>query len=277
MNFGTGFGTVYQRTIELLRYSSSVMYDALDRAGYCVLQDFMGSELLAELRHRTDELFAIEGDKAGSEFRQEAGAGRLANLVAKGKVYERIVAVPEVLAFVSSVLGDEPKLSSLNARYAKPGDEAQQPLHVDMGLLPDARGFAVCNTVWLLDDFTPENGPLRVVPGSHRWGKRPQDVLADCSAPHPEEVLVTAPAGTVVVMNAHLWHGGTANRTGAVRRALHAFYCRRDIPQQQYQKHLIPDDVQAGFSPELRRVLAFDDPLNDQISSKMTRASGFLK
>ena len=44
------------------------------------------------------------------------------------------------------------------------------------------------------------------------------------------------PAVTVVVMNAHLWHGGTANRTSAHRRALHAFYTRWDKPQQQYQK-----------------------------------------
>ena len=249
----------------------------LAETGYCLLPDFMGSDLLNSLRHRTGELFKLEGEKAGSEFRQEQGAGRLANLVAKGEVYERIVVISEVLALVGSVLGGAPKLSSLNARYARPGDDAQQPLHVDMGLLPDARGYAVCNTVWLLDDFTEDNGALRVIPGSHRWGKRPQDVLADCAARHPEEVLVMAPAGTVVVMNAHLWHGGTANRTDYERRALHGFYCRRDIPQQQYQKRLIPLDVQDRFSPQLREVLALDDTRNDELSSPMVKASGFLR
>ena len=49
-----------------------------------------------------------------------------------------------------------------------------------------------------------------------------------------------------MVMNAHLWHGGTANRTAAPRLAMHAFYCRRDKPQQQYQKQLLRPEVQAG-------------------------------
>ena len=116
-----------------------------------------------------------------------------------------------------------------------------------------------------------------MVPGSHRWGRKPQDILPDAQANHPEEILVTAPQGTVVVMNAHLWHGGTENRTDAPRRALHAFYSRWDIPQQQYQKRLIPTELQDRFAPELRKILALDDAFNDEISSSMTKASGFLK
>ena len=64
-------------------------------------------------------------------------------------------------------------------------------------------------------------------------------------------------------MNAHIWHGGTANRTPAPRLAMHAFYCRRDKPQQQYQKQLLRPEVQDSLSPELREMLALDDPLND--------------
>jgi ectoine hydroxylase-related dioxygenase (phytanoyl-CoA dioxygenase family) len=129
----------------------------------------------------------------------------------------------------------------------------------------------------MLDDFTTENGAIRVVPGSHRWGELPQHVLADPSAVHPDEILLTGRAGTVVVMNAHMWHGGTANRTSDCRRAMHAFYTRRDKPQQQYQKRLLQPEVQRRLSPELRRLLALDDPLNDQLSSEITRQSGFLR
>ena len=131
--------------------------------------------------------------------------------------------------------------------------------------------------MWLLDDFTPENGATRVVPGSHRWGRRPQDVLADPMAPHPDEVLVLGRAGSIAVMNAHTWHGGTANRTAAPRLAMHAFYCRRDKPQQQYQKRLLDPGVQAGLSPELRAILALDDPLNDELRAEVTVKSGFMK
>src|SRR2546427_824962 len=81
--------------------------------------------------------------------------------------------------------------------------------------------------------------PLRAIPGSHHFRKLPGGALPDPRVPHPDEVLITGKAGTVVVMNAHLWHGGLGNHTATPRTALHAFYCRRDKPQQQYQKALL--------------------------------------
>jgi ectoine hydroxylase-related dioxygenase (phytanoyl-CoA dioxygenase family) len=249
----------------------------LDDHGYVLLEDAMGADLLAELRRRILELFDEEGEEAGHEFRTEENAHRLANLVDKGDVFRRAIALPEVLDGVRQVLGPDLKLSSLNARSADPWSDAGQPLHVDMAAIPDERGYWVCNTIWILDDFTLENGATRVVPGSHKWGRRPQDVLADPSAPHPDEILLTGRAGGVVIMNAHLWHGGTANRTAAPRLAMHAFYCRRDKPQQQYQKQLLRPEVQAALSPGLRALLALDDPLNDELSANVAVRSGFMK
>jgi ectoine hydroxylase-related dioxygenase (phytanoyl-CoA dioxygenase family) len=250
---------------------------ALAEHGYAALENYMDADLLARMRTRVEELFLEEGDRAGSEFRTEEGARRLANLADKGGVFREAIARTEILALVESVLGPEFKLSSLNVRSAPPLSNSLQPLHVDMGLVADDRGYAVCNTVWMLDDFTLENGALRVIPGSHRWRRRPQDSVADPYASYPGEVLVTGRSGTVVVMNAHLWHGGTANRTTRERRALHGFYCRRDIPQQQYQKRLLRPETQAALDPTLRRVLALDDPFNDEISAAGSGQSGFMK
>jgi ectoine hydroxylase-related dioxygenase (phytanoyl-CoA dioxygenase family) len=249
----------------------------LDEQGYVVLDAGMDRDLLNGLRSRILELFEEEGDRAGHEFKTEEHARRLANLVDKGEVFRRAIVQPRVLEHVRHVLGADCKLSSLNARSADPHTDVGQPLHVDMGAVPDERGYWVCNTVWMLDDFTRENGPTRMIPGSHKWGTRPQDVLADPCAPHRQEVLLTGKAGTIAVMNAHMWHAGTANRTAAPRLAMHGFYCRRDKPQQQYQKQLLRPDVQAALSPELRRILALDDPLNDELSATVTVRSGFMK
>lgn len=249
----------------------------LDNEGYVALPGFMSAELLQALRHRVEELFELESDRAGAEFKQEPQTRRLANLVNKGGIFERMIVMPEILERVRHILGPEFKLGSLNARSANPHSDIPQPLHCDLGAIADDRGYWVANTVWMLDDFTPHNGALRLVPGSHRWGQLPQQALKDPLAPHPQEILITGKAGTVVVMNAHLWHGGTANRTAAPRRALHAFYTRRDKPQQQYQKKLLSPEVQARLGPEMRRILALDDPLNDEVSSATTGQSGFLR
>lgn len=249
----------------------------LDEAGFVRLAGLIEPWELDAYRARVEELFQTEGGRAGAEFRLEEGARRLANVVDKGALFAACIATEPVLEGVAHVLGPEFKLSSLNVRSANPHNGIAQPLHADMGAVADERGYWVCNTVWLLDDFTPDNGALRVVPGSHKWGKLPQEVVADPAAPYPGEELVTGSAGDVFVMNAHVWHGGTANRTSNHRRAMHAFYCRRDKPQQQYQKRLLRPETQASLTERQRWVLALDDPLNDAVSANVTQVSGFLK
>ncbi len=249
----------------------------LDETGVLFLPHFASPERVAALRQRIAEVFAELGERAGHEYLQEPQTDRLANGVNYGKVFEEVVAEPKVLAAVAHVLGDEFKLSSLNARSVHPRSDWVQPLHCDMGLLPDERGNRTCNVIWVLDDFTTENGATRFVPGTHRSGQHPKEVLADAHAPHPDEQLALAPAGTVVVMNAHTWHGGTANRTDNLRLALHSFYCRRDVPQQQYQKQLIAVERQATFSPQLRWLLALDDALNDELAKLDIPKSAFMR
>ena len=249
----------------------------LDQLGYLVLPGFMSAALLSRLRRAVDGRFLLEGDAAGSEFKQEPGCRRLANLADKGAAFREIIAMPRVLACVRAVIGPAVKLSSLNARQVPAHCDVVQPLHADMGAIADEQGYWVCNTVWMLDPFTRENGAIRAIPGSHRWGKLPEDVLTDRLAQHPDEVLITGDAGNVIVMNAHLWHSGTANRTDHSRTAVHAFYARRDKPQQQYQKQLLRPETQAGLSAELRDLLALDDPLNDRVTTQAVRRSGFMK
>jgi ectoine hydroxylase-related dioxygenase (phytanoyl-CoA dioxygenase family) len=248
----------------------------LDEVGFVVLPGFF-NDLLAPLRSRIEEIFSNEGDRAGSEFKQEPGCRRLANLVDKGEVFQHVVAHPRLIPYVRHVLCERFKLSSLNVRSVNPCWTQRQPLHADMAAIADEQGFWVCNTVWMIDEITPENGPLRAIPGSHHLRKLPGDVLPDAHAPHPDEVLITGKAGTVIVMNAHLWHGGLGNHTASARTALHAFYCRRDKPQQQYQKALLRPETQSKLPTDLRDLLALDDPLNDELSSQPRVVSGFLK
>ena len=246
----------------------------LDELGYLELPGFVPPRLLAELRERVETLWEQEGDEAGSEFRREPGTRRLANLVDKGAIFAELVAMPEILKCIEHVIGPNYKLSSLNARSANPHNAESQPLHVDAGAVADESGYWVCNTIWMLDDFTAENGATRMIPRSHAWRRLPDPGITGSV---PGEELVTGRAGTVVVMNTHMWHGGTANGTDRCRRALHGFYTRNDKPQQQYQKALLRPETVAALTPVQRRVLALDDAENDRLSSETTRMSGFLK
>jgi ectoine hydroxylase-related dioxygenase (phytanoyl-CoA dioxygenase family) len=227
--------------------------DRLDRDGYAALPGVLTDNQLTMMRTRLAELLAAEGQRAGLEVHQEAGTDRLADLVNKDPVFDVCFTDPRLLACVAHVLG-EFKLSSLNFRAALPG-HGQQALHAEGKPVTDPADYQVCNSIWLLDDFTADNGATRVVPGSHRSGRAPGDAMPDVRAAHPEEVLLLAPAGTVVVFNSHLWHGGTVNRSPAPRRALHSYFTWRGNTQQLNQKQYVRQETLSRLSPAARFIL----------------------
>ncbi len=230
--------------------------DSLDRYGYLNLGPILTTEQVEQIRLRIQELMTIEGDEAGSELMEsphikhpkEAGADRLADLVNKGPEFDVFYTHPRVLAAISYVLGNDLKLSSLNYRAAKPG-HGEQNLHVDWKEAVDKYDYRVCNSIWLLDDFHEENGATRVVPGTHLSGLLPDDVMENPTDRHPDEVLIEGKAGEVVIFNSHTWHGGTKNLTSSPRRAIHSYFCRRDMPQQIDQKRYIQPETRARIGP----------------------------
>jgi hypothetical protein len=76
--------------------------------------------------------------------------------------------------------------------------------------------------------FTRDNGPLRVIPGSHLVSEPPIDMehgYATAMGPHPDEVKIIAPAGSLILFNCpDLWHSGTFNYSPAARLALTATF-----------------------------------------------------
>lgn len=75
---------------------------------------------------------------------------------------------------------------------------------------------------WFLDAFTPDNGAIRVIPGTHRSTSPPAG--ARSPAPAPGEAVATGPAGSVLLRDARLWHAAGRNRSGERRRAALVFY-----------------------------------------------------
>jgi len=225
----------------------------LDRDGFAPLPGILSPSQVTALGDRLAELTLHEGDRAGLEVHQEAGTDRLSDLVNKDPMFDVCFTHPLVLAAMAHVLG-EFKLSSLNYRSALPG-RGLQGLHADWGRPAAGQGFDVCNSIWLLDDFTASNGATRVVPGSHLRPELPQDALADPAAPHPDQVQLLAPAGTVVIFNSHVWHGGTLNSTARPRRALHSYFTRRENGQQLDQRAYVREQTLARLSPAARFIL----------------------
>ena len=233
----------------------------LDAQGYLPLPGILNQAQIDDFTARLHELAAEEGEEAGSEVHQEEGTIRLSNLINKDPMFDLCFTHPRILAGVKRVLPAGFRVHSLNARFALPGKGVQE-LHMDWGSNdPEdweklkAKQFYVCNSIWLLSDFTAENGATRVVPGSHLRAQAPADVVDDPKQSVPDEVLVTARAGTVVVFNSHTWHSGTLNRSLQMRGAMHMAFVRRDWPQQTDQRKFLRPATKERLNPEARFLL----------------------
>lgn len=234
----------------------------LDQNGYLNLGQLLTALQVDRINTVISQLMKIEGDRAGAELLdskyikhpKEAGADRLADLVNKSEVFDIFYTHPRVLAAMAHVLGERFKLSSLNYRAAKPGMGLQK-LHVDWHEAVVQGQYKVCNSIWLLDDFSPANGATRIVPGTHLTGDLPQERLTDPEAPHPNEIIIEAPAGSVFIFNSHAWHGGTTNHTARDRRSIHSYFCEYTQPQQVDQSRYIKKETLQRLSQAAVKIL----------------------
>ncbi len=226
----------------------------LDVNGYLPLGTILTQEQIARLISRLDELGVLEGEDAGKELHQEEGTTRVSNLVNKDPMFEIGFTHPRVLAAMRHVLGSSFKLSSLDCRMALPG-HGRQAFHADWRSGVQPGDYYVCNSMWLLDDFTAENGATRVVPGSHRSREHPKNAMEDPAQPHPEEIQVIAPAGTVVIFNSHIWHAGGLNQTDSPRHGMLSYFCRRDQKQLTDQRKFLQPETYDRLSEAARFIL----------------------
>ena len=112
-------------------------------------------------------LAELEGRRCrGKELHQEGGTIRVSNLVNKGPMFEIGFSHPRVLAAIRHVVGPRFKLSSLDCQDGAAGTGGTKRFHADWRSGVEPGDYYVCNSMWLLDDFTVENGATRVVPGS---------------------------------------------------------------------------------------------------------------
>jgi hypothetical protein len=254
------FDTMYGRLVDRRpgRELTSDDLESLDTFGFVVLPGLMDDAWRESVAEEFDRIVDAEGAgaarAAGTAYEPEPGAPRVSYCVNRGPVFEPSYTDPTVLAAALHVIGGPFKLHGLNARDVEK-DRGHQDLHPDSVRPTATEPYHLVNSLWFLDDFTATNGATRIVPGSHKIPGPITDSVTDRQARHPDEVLVTGPKGTVVVFNAHCWHGGTANLDGARRRVLHTSYVARTHPQQVDCAAVTRPDIAAKLAPEVRYLL----------------------
>lgn len=155
------------------------------------------------------------------------------------------------------------------ARTPLPGCGDQQ-LHID-SKVPGMEAALSVQVMYLLDDFREENGATRIVPGSHRISAFPEN-----GKRYPNEIVVTAPKGSVLIFHAGLWHGSGANQTNADRWAMIITYARWFVkPSFDYSRNL-PSAMYSLLSDQQKDLLGFRvNPPKDEFTRVSRRSEQF--
>ncbi len=161
-------------------------------------------------------LAGIEDDVRVGD-KQVSGTRRLVDLLERLPEVRPVVEHPDVRAAVAWFLGDGARLGGVTFRSAEPGF-GEQRFHADDVPLMAPGQWRVVTAIVALCEFMPDSGATAVIPGSHR---RPDLQRRSGSLDrHPDELVLTGPAGTAFVFSGHLLHRGTRNRSAAPRPAL---------------------------------------------------------
>jgi hypothetical protein len=194
----------------------------LHRDGYALLRRAVPAEWLEALRE-TFDAGVVPSDRwpvpRGADWRHS-------QLDLDPKV-QAVCRLPSLLAAVGALIGERFFLAQVEGREPLAGG-GHQGLHRDFSA--DRPGDTV-NALVFFDDYGPDYGATRLVPGTHRPapGAPPVD-LADES----HCVQLAGHAGDILVFDADLLHAGSLNPTGARRRSLLIGY----FAEHRYASHL---------------------------------------
>ena len=232
--------------------------------GYLVVPDVLSADEVAELRRVTedfveaarhvtehDEIYDLEDSHSAAEPRVR----RIKAPHAHHEAYARMVAHPNILAVLQALWGPSIRfdVSKLNLKAA--GYGAPVEWHQDWAFYPHTNDD-LCAVGIMIDDVDETNGPLMVIPGSHKGPVL--DHHADgffCGAIDPERgevdfgeaVKLTGSAGSITIHHARAIHGSATNTSGKPRRLLlHQYRAAdawpllgKDQPWEAFRGHLL--------------------------------------
>jgi phytanoyl-CoA hydroxylase len=136
---------------------------------------------------------------------------------------------PSLLALLKRLMGAAPELFQDMALIKPPRIGREKPWHQDVAYFDVPANTHVIG-VWIaLDDVTPENGCMHILPGGHLTGPRLHFKRRDwqiCDADMLGQIVLAAPLppGGCLLFHGLLPHGTPPNRSPHRRRALQFHY-----------------------------------------------------
>lgn len=249
--------------------------------GYCRFENILPPDMIERLRDATEKMLDAQSQQQASATRAQGSL-----LPTTGDpIFAELVAWPAALDSFRALGWDHPCFSD-GYVISKPGHGPRLFWHYDWFAWEDPASYGPLPqqvfAMYYLSDTTPENGCLRVVPGSHVRHNALHDRLRE---PHsaelgkaahldalefstrPDKIDVPVKAGDLLLGDARLLHAAHANATDG-RRTLITLWYQPDLAS-------LPERMQAQMAGKIQRPPDWWPPeARDLIRPLMARYDG---
>ncbi|MFT5111130.1 MAG: ectoine hydroxylase-related dioxygenase (phytanoyl-CoA dioxygenase family) [Parasphingorhabdus sp.] len=161
---------------------------------------------------------------------------RIASPIEISETYLNVMRNNRALDAVAEIVNENLKFNNAKINSKQPGAATQVKYHQDFLFEPHTNSDLI-TVLFFLDDVTPENGPLEIIPGSHKgplyehWhdgvftGTVSDDVITEMQS---RAQPCYGPAGSACLMHTLLLHGSAPNLSNTPRTLFICEYCAED-------------------------------------------------
>lgn len=245
--------------------------DQFWRDGVLVIEDAVTEEELASLRatfsdwveesrtHISDYGETLDGrprfDLQPGHCAEVPGLRRVQSPEEVSEVYANVMRNARTVDFCAELIGPGIRFHHGKVNSKLPGTATKINFHQDFPFQPMTNDDII-TCLLFIDEVTLENGPLEVVPGTHKgplyshWhdGVFTGSVSEDVFEQHKENIIkCTGKAGSVCLMHANLLHGSAPNLSDSSRTLYISTYYAEDAIE------LSPNHLPSRFTHELVR------------------------
>lgn len=228
-------------------------YGILLKEGFLIIEGALQAHVLSCLKAELRPWFTRA--RTGEGMFLGRGTKRFSALFAKSAMTKLLALDPLMLALADKVLKasgacESYEINLTQAIGIEPGEPAQI-LHRDEDIWPISYDRELMlNAIWMLDDFTEENGATRLIPGSHKWSR--------VRYPEPgEAVYAEAAAGSLLIFLGSTLHGGGANRSKTTRHGILLSYRVAWLAPTEKLLLSIPQDVARTLPTQLQKLIGY--------------------
>ncbi len=233
----------------------SLVEEILEGKGYILIPEVLSPAQAEEARSLV--LRIAEQEKPQGKVLINEQKERVYGLVYKGEIFELMVQHPRVIQVVEAILGQDATLGGFSAHILNPG-ATSMGVHVDYPYWTMTSPFPAypvmeIQVIWMVEDFTSENGAPVFAPNSQKLCSPPD--LVQFSKISQK---VTGKAGSVVISHGLCWHDTSVNSAQKTRVSILGNYAPKFVRPLEDPLQDMQQEVLDRATPKLKQLLGFE-------------------